>query len=55
MKHDAMRTSMKWIPMRMPDARTIASRRGEKIDELREIVRAALLGTDSGKLYNTMR
>jgi len=30
-------------------------RRGEKIDELREIVSAALKGTDSGKLYNTTR
>jgi len=30
-------------------------RRDEKIDELHEIVSAALKGTDSGKLYTTTR
>jgi len=35
-------------------ARTMVQvRRGEKIDELREIVSAALTVTDSGKLYNS--
>jgi len=39
---------------RMTAARTMVQvRRGEKIDELREIVSAALTVTDSGKLYNT--
>jgi len=39
----------------MPLARTMLQvRRGEKIDELHEIVSAALTVTDSGKLYNTM-
>jgi len=40
---------------RMPAARTLVQvRRGKKIDELREIVSAALTVTDSsGKLYNT--
>jgi len=38
----------------MPAARTMVEvRRGEKIDELREIVSAALTVTDSVKLYNT--
>jgi len=39
---------------RMPAARTMVQvRRGEQIDELREIVSTALSVTDSGKLYNT--
>jgi len=39
---------------KMPAARTMVQvRRGEKIDELREIVSAALTVTDSGKLYNS--
>jgi len=37
------------------DAGGVQVRRGEKIDELREIVSAALRATDSGKLYNTTR
>ena len=39
---------------RMPVARTIEVRRGETIDELREIVCAALRVTDSGKIASKM-
>ena len=46
--------SMRMAVRRMPVARTMVQvRRGEKIDELCEIVSAALTVTDSGKLYNT--
>jgi len=46
--------SMRMAVTRMPAARRMVQvRRGEKIDELREIVSAALTVTDSGKLYNT--
>jgi len=46
--------SMRMAVRRMPAARTMVQvRRGKKIDELREIVSAALKVTDSGKLYNT--
>jgi len=45
---------MRMAVKRMLAARTIVQvRRSEKIDELREIVSAALTVTDSGKLYNT--
>jgi len=45
---------MRMAVRRMPAARTMVQvRRGEKIDELREIVSAALTVTDSRKLYNT--
>jgi len=45
---------MRMAVRRIPAARTMVQvRRGEKIDELREIVSAALIVTDSGKLYNT--
>jgi len=44
---------MRMAVRRMPAARTmVQGRRGEKIDELCEIVSAALTVTDSGKLYN---
>ena len=47
--------SMRMAVRRMLAARTMVQvRRGEKIDELPEIVSAALTVTDSGKLYNTM-
>ena len=45
---------MRMAVRRMPAARTMVQvRRGEKIDELREIVSAALTVPVSGKLYNT--
>ena len=45
---------MRMAVKRMPVARTMVQvRRSKKIDELREIVSAALTVTDSGKLYNT--
>ena len=46
--------SMRMAMRRMPAVRTMVQvRRGEKIEELREIVSADLTVTDSGKLYNT--
>jgi len=46
--------SMRMAVRRMPAARMMVQvRRGEKIDELREIVSTALTVTDSAKLYNT--
>jgi len=45
---------MRMVVRRMLAARTMVQvRRGEKINELHEIVSAALTVTDSGKLYNT--
>ena len=54
-QYDARSTmSMRMAVRRMPVAKTMVQvRNGEKIDELREIVSAALTVTDSGKLYNT--
>jgi len=47
---------MRMSVRRMPAARMMVQvRRSEKIDELHEIVSAALKGTDSEKLYNTTR
>jgi len=47
---------MRMAVRRMPAARTMVQvRRSEEIDELREIVSAALKETDIGKLYNAMR
>jgi len=46
--------SMRMAVRRMPAARRMVQvRRGVKIDELHEIVSAALTVTDSGKWYNT--
>ena len=46
--------SIRMVVRRMPAARTMVQvRHGEKIDELREIVGAALTVTVSGKLYDT--
>jgi len=45
---------MRMAVRRMPAARRMVQvRRSKKIDELHEIVSAALTVTDSGKLYNT--
>ena len=55
-QYDVISTMSKRMEVRrMPAARTMVQvRRGEKIDDHREIVSAALTVTDIGKLYNTM-